>query len=130
MRPVLLTMLMGLYALGGLAFATWTLLGLGAAPDSRFALPLPAWGMATAAAGNLLIAAGIHRRVGATRVCACVLHVAIAVTALVVTGMHVVDGDADAAKFAEMAMKFGVHAAVATYWWRSRATAAWFRTPR
>lgn len=130
MRPRLLTILMALYALGGAAFATWTVLGHGAAPDARFALPLPTWVMAMAAAGNLLLAAGIWGRVAATRVVAVLLHAAIAVTALAVTGRHARDGDADAAKFGEMAMKFGVHAAVAIYWWRSRAAAEWFQRAR
>ena len=126
MRPLLLTILLGLYALAGVAFAAWTGLGHDASPDSKFALPLPAWAMTTAAAGNLLLAAGIWWRVAITRHCAFLLHAAIALLAVAVTGKHLADGDADAAKFGEMAMKFGVHAAVAMYWWRSRATAAWF----
>lgn len=132
MRPRLLTILMVLYALFGVAFLVWTSVGLGAAPESAWALPLPALLMVVAAAANLTLATGIALRLRATRILALVVHavptlVAAGLMLLHALGIRPVTGPSP---YVELAMKAGVHALLMVFWSRSAAVAKWFsRTP-
>lgn len=128
MRPRLLTTLMVLYALFGVAFVVWTSVGLGAPPDSTWALPLPALLMVLAAAANLTLAAGIALRLRATRILALVVH---AVPALVAAGLLLLHGldmrpIAGPDPYLELVMKAGVHALLVVFWSRSAAVTQWF----
>lgn len=126
MRPVVLTILMLAYGVFGVAFAAWALLGRGAAADSPLALPLPEAVLWTAAAANLVIAAGIARRMRAIRWFAVAVHAVVTTLAVVAAVQHVLEGHLDASTCLEMAMKCGVHAGLCLYWWRARSVAAWF----
>lgn len=126
MRPPVLTILMGLYALFGIGFLLWTALGLGAAADSPFALPLPVAAMVAAGVVNLAIAAGIWRRAAAMRWLAVAVHAVVTIAAVVVTVQKVADGVREASTYVEMAAKFGVHAALFWFWLRAGVVARWF----
>lgn len=128
MRPRILTVFLVLYALGALAFAIWTGLGLLRPDDATFALPLPAPAMLLAAAVNAAMAFGIARRVRVVRVLAITLHGLVTATAVVffvlhVTGTRPATGDHP---YVELTGKVAVHAIVTLLWWRHRGIAAWF----
>ncbi|MCB9876238.1 MAG: hypothetical protein H6835_01440 [Planctomycetes bacterium] len=115
--------LFSLYALTGVAFAVFTLLGRDAPPDDALALPLPEWAMWLAVFVNLAIAAGGFLRVGAVRAFAVALHALVTLAALLVfvlheTGVRPMHGDHP---LPESIAKFAVHAALTWYWLRSRA---------
>lgn len=128
MRPRLLTVLMWLYALGGVVFLGY--LAVGHPQNGPFAeVPLPAPVMWSAAAANLTIALGTCLQWRPTRWLATLLHLAVSVIALVFAGRHVVEGSFTVGTGVELAAKFGVHAALCGYWWRNRRVRDWFATP-
>lgn len=129
MRHPLLTTLLCLYALLGLAFAGWAVLGRGAAPGDALALPLPEWIMWLAAGVNLAIAFGGFRALPATRPLALGVHAIVTTIAFAVLGMHVLDAEHphELGSHVEMVMKGAVHAALFCYWLRSRAVAEHLR---
>ncbi|MBL8752131.1 MAG: hypothetical protein JNK15_02415 [Planctomycetes bacterium] len=128
MRPVVLTVLLVLYAAFACLFAIWTAATL-LAPASFGALPLPAWAMLLAAAVNGGVALGIHRRARYVRPFAIALHGLVAATAVAFVVLHVTGThpDGSANPWPELLGKVVVHALVTLLWWRHRGIAAWLR---
>lgn len=128
MRPPVVTVLAWLYAAFALGFAGWTAMAL-LAPSAIAALPLPAWAMLLAAAGNGTIAAGILWRARFVRPFAIALHALVTTTAIAfvvlhATGLHPAPADNP---WPELLGKVVVHAGVTVLWWRHRGIATWFR---
>ena len=116
------TVLFVLYAVTGIAFAVWTLLGREAPADDALALPLPEWAMWLAAAINLAVGLGGFLRIGAVRGFAIVLHALVTLTAIAVYVLHVagvreMHGEHP---LPESLAKAAVHAALTWWWLRSR----------